>query len=605
MRFAPSDVNKLPVTQPRKFEDIQFVFRDESEVEKDIRELRRTQVREVFGRAWSSYVENAWLADELQPISGKNSSSFGGWGATLVDSLDTLWIMGMRDEFEIAVEAASSINFNTSETETINVFETTIRYLGGFLGAYDISDGAYPILLAKATEVGELLYRAFDTPNRMPLTRWDRELAFENFSQRKQQEASDATLVAELGSLTLEFTRLSQLTGNSKYYDAVYTIMRAFESSQQKTKLPGLWPTVVNAKALTFTDSHFTVGGMADSVYEYLPKQYLLLGGTVSSYKTMYEHALSAMKSYIFFRPMVPEPTSQPDSHLEGTSRDNPKTSQAAVADVLLPGNAVFDPRVKKLMLDPEVQHLGCFAGGMVALAAKVFGTEANDIPIAQRLVNGCVWAYGSMPTGIMPEISHLAPCREVRACDWDEEKWHTGLLNRQRITDEQLRDLPPEAKVSWLIKERGLKPGYTALDDPQYILRPEAIESIFVLYRLTGDAKLIEAGWQMFEAVERNTATELGNAAISDVSVSSEPEKIDRMESFWLAETLKYFYLLFSEPDLVSLDRYVLYVIPLFCFCVPAHGRQSIHTEANLSRNTEAHPFKRPVPGPLLSVDT
>jgi len=91
----------------------------------------------------------------------------------LVDALDTLWIMGMTEEFEIAVIASQEIDFTITEEKDINVFETTIRYMGGFLAAYDISGGKYPILLAKAVEVGELLMSCFDTPNRMPISRWD------------------------------------------------------------------------------------------------------------------------------------------------------------------------------------------------------------------------------------------------------------------------------------------------------------------------------------------------------------------------------------------------------------------------------------------------
>ena len=555
LRFRPPHVNKLPTTQPKRFNDIQFKFELETDLSRDTRELRRAQVKEVFQRAWSGYTQSAWLKDELRPLSGSYGTIFGGWAATLVDSLDTLWIMDMREEFEIAVEAASTIDFNTSEAETINVFETTIRYLGGLLGAYDISDGAYPILLAKAIEVGELLYHAFDTPNRMPITRWNwRYAMLDDPAHRPLQEASDATLVAELGSLTLELTRLSQLTGDSKYYDAVYTVMRVLEQSQRTTKLPGLWPTVINAKALTFAGGHFTISGMADSVYEYLPKQYLLLGGTVGSYKTMYQRALSAMKSALFFRPMIPDPSLQAS---EGD--DNPEG--IATADVLMSGNALWDPQVQSIVREPQSQHLACFAGGMVALAAKVFGTEAEDIPIAQRLTNSCILAYNEMPTGIMPEVFHVVPCEDTRTCNFDQHKWNDGVLQQQRILDETVQALPLEEKVKWLKEEKSLPPGYTAVDDPRYILRPEAIESVFILYRLTGDAELMDAGWRMFEAIEHNTATELGNAAIQDVTVRPPqvPRMIDRMESFWLAETLKYFYLLYSEPELVSLDTYVL----------------------------------------------
>jgi mannosyl-oligosaccharide alpha-1,2-mannosidase len=87
-------------------------------------------------------------------------------------------------------------------------------------------------------------------------------------------------------------------------------------------------------------------------------------------------------------------------------------------------------------------------------------------------------------------------------------------------------------------------------------------------MYRITGDPKWREAGWRMFQAVEKHTAAKYGNSAIDDVT-KPEPELDDAMESFWLAETLKYFYLLFVDESVVSLDEWVL--------------------------NTEAHPFKRP----------
>lgn len=77
-------------------------------------------------------------------------------------------------------------------------------------------------------------------------------------------------------------------------------------------------------------------------------------------------------------------------------------------------------------------------------------------------------------------------------------------------------------------------------------------------MYRITGDKYWREKGWKMFNAIERNTRTEFGNSAIRDVTKTI-PAFEDSMESFWLAETLKYFYLLYSDPSLVSLDDYVL----------------------------------------------
>lgn len=87
---------------------------------------------------------------------------------------------------------------------------------------------------------------------------------------------------------------------------------------------------------------------------------------------------------------------------------------------------------------------------------------------------------------------------------------------------------------------------------------RPEAIESVFYMYRITGDEDWREKGWDMWQAIEKNTKTKYGNSAIADVTQKT-VRLLDQAESFWLAETLKYFYLLYSEPDVVSLDDYVL----------------------------------------------
>lgn len=141
--------------------------------QKKERETRAAKIKESFTHSWNGYKRKAWLRDEVSPVSGEWKDTFGGWAATLVDSLDTLWIMGMKEDFEQAVKACEDIDFSTTDQNDINVFETTIRYMGGFLAAYDLSEGKYPMLLVKAVEVGELLMGCFDTPNRMPISRWD------------------------------------------------------------------------------------------------------------------------------------------------------------------------------------------------------------------------------------------------------------------------------------------------------------------------------------------------------------------------------------------------------------------------------------------------
>lgn len=171
--YPVSSLIPLPTGAPTIIPKIQHAFPPETAAEKKVREERRAAVKESFLHSWFGYKKYAWLKDEVSPKTGYFKVTFGGWAATLIDSLDSLWIMGEVGEFENAIKAVETIDFTTSEAGTLNLFETTIRYLGGFLGAYDLSGGKYPALLEKATALGEMLLSAFDTPNRMPMTRWD------------------------------------------------------------------------------------------------------------------------------------------------------------------------------------------------------------------------------------------------------------------------------------------------------------------------------------------------------------------------------------------------------------------------------------------------
>jgi mannosyl-oligosaccharide alpha-1,2-mannosidase len=77
-------------------------------------------------------------------------------------------------------------------------------------------------------------------------------------------------------------------------------------------------------------------------------------------------------------------------------------------------------------------------------------------------------------------------------------------------------------------------------------------------MYRITGDKKYHDIAWKMFQSIISATQTDISYASILDVTDAS-PTRSDASESFWMAETLKYFYLIFSEPELISLDDYVL----------------------------------------------
>ena len=169
-KFPVTSTIQLPEGSPKPIPKIQHEFVAETEEDRLIREERLDVVKGEFLHAWTGYQNKAWLNDELTPVSGRSKNPFCGWAATLVDSLDTLWIMGLTEEFENAVKAVETIDFTTSKRSDIPLFETVIRYLGGLLAAYDVSGGKYIVLLDKAVELADVLMGAFDTPNRMPMT---------------------------------------------------------------------------------------------------------------------------------------------------------------------------------------------------------------------------------------------------------------------------------------------------------------------------------------------------------------------------------------------------------------------------------------------------
>lgn len=129
-RYPVSRLTPLPPGKPKPLPRIQHTFPGESAAEETVRLARREKIEDAFKKCWASYRGRAWMHDELSPISGRGRDTFGGWAATMVDALDTLWIMDMQYEFHEAVESARQIDFSKSTDDVVNIFETTIRYLG-------------------------------------------------------------------------------------------------------------------------------------------------------------------------------------------------------------------------------------------------------------------------------------------------------------------------------------------------------------------------------------------------------------------------------------------------------------------------------------------
>ncbi|XP_020037496.1 endoplasmic reticulum mannosyl-oligosaccharide 1,2-alpha-mannosidase isoform X3 [Castor canadensis] len=165
-----------------------------------------------------------------------------------------------------------------------------------------------------------------------------------------------------------------------------------------------------------------------------------------------------------------------------------------------------------------KMDHLVCFLPGTLALGVH-HGLPANHMELAQALMETCYQMNHQMETGLSPEIAHF--------------------------------NLYPRADR----RDVEVKPA-----DRHNLLRPETVESLFYLYRVTGDHKYQDWGWEILQNFNKYTRIPSGGySSINNVQDPQRPEPRDKMESFFLGETLKYFYLLFSDdPNLLSLDTYV-----------------------------------------------
>lgn len=454
------------------------------------------EVRNAFLHAWHGYQRHAWGFDEVKPQSLRGLNTFGSVGMTILDSLTTLWLLDLPAEFEQAAKFVErDLAFGRPGVVPLlqSVFELTIRAMGGLLGAFALS--GQPVFLARARELATRLLPAFNTSSRLPLAQW----SLQHGSGAAQP---GDTVLAEAGSLQLEWRDLSRRTGEGAFARAADEAFAALQSCGLRGLLPESFTPPGRAPAQALR-SIFTLGGKADSYYEYLLKQWLQSPGE-GHFKDLF---LDFMREL----PRVVRPA--PSGELQ---------------------------HYKVIQLEPtgrpiwKMEHLTCFLPGTIALALLALPPEevaphrGNWTALAEGLAASCVEMWTSTTTGLAPEHVLVEP-------------EHPHLFGA----------IPSDGKHS--------------------LLRPETAESLYYLYRLTRKAKYRRWGEKLFRAIILKTSGPAGYSCIDDVQ-QAQPNRLDEMPTFVLAETFKYLYLLFAPPGLLDLDRYVL--------------------------NTEGHPLQRQTSG-------
>lgn len=245
--------------------------------------LLASRVRAELLHAWRGYVRYAWGHDELRPLSKMPHDWYERpLYMTQVDALDTLILMGFKDE---AARDREFIARNLSFDRDIYVqnFEITIRHLGGLLACYQLTGDRR--LLRLAEDLGTRLLPVFDSPTGIPYR-------FVNLKTGKVRGAE--TNPAEAGTLLVEFGTLAKLTRKDIFYDKA---KRALVEVYKRRSPLGLVGSRINVETGEWTsnDSHIT-GGI-DSYYEYLLKCWLLFQD--EDCKRMWLEEVAAVNKYL------------------------------------------------------------------------------------------------------------------------------------------------------------------------------------------------------------------------------------------------------------------------------------------------------------------
>jgi mannosyl-oligosaccharide alpha-1,2-mannosidase len=224
------------------------------------------EVKAELAWAWDNYRQRAWGKDEIRPISG-GASTFPlkghHLGLTLVEALDTLWVMGLDSWFEEGVDWIGH-NLDFAVDGEVSVFETSIRLVGGLLSAHHACGD--PILLAKAADLANRLLPAFETPTGMP---W----RFVNLATGAGRES--VTSPADIATYLPEWGILSRLTGDERYASAAKRAVRALFDRRSKLDLVA---TQIDVLTGAWRSRRATVGSYCDSFFEYLWDGWQLFG---------------------------------------------------------------------------------------------------------------------------------------------------------------------------------------------------------------------------------------------------------------------------------------------------------------------------------------
>lgn len=429
-----------------------------------------------------------------------------GLGWIIVDSLDTLILMNQTTRLHRAREWVSK-SLTWDQDQDVNTFETTIRMLGGLLSAHYLStefpnmaplkddDPGMPgedLYLEKARDLGDRLLAAFESGSGVPYA----SVNLAKYQGIPSHADMGASSTAEATSVQLEFKYLAKLTGEKHFWDKAEKVMEIIDDNNPKD---GLVPIYIYATSGEFRGENIRLGSRGDSYYEYLIKQYLQTNKQEPVYEEMWKESLEGVRKHLI---TYTEPS----------------------------GFTIIGERPEGLggYLSPKMDHLVCFMPGTIALAATGGLTEAEarklptwgkkqeaDMKLARELTQTCWGMYKFMATGLAAEITHF----NIADPPLPESAHHDPPST-----------FDPDPQANWR-NDFNVKS-----NDVHNLQRPETVESLFYMWRITKDERYREWGWEMFRSFMNYTAVEDGGGFTSLNNANVIPPVIkDNMESFWL----------------------------------------------------------------------
>ncbi|CAO4374308.1 unnamed protein product [Caenorhabditis nigoni] len=455
-----------------------FLLTDEeirySSISKEDIEYGRSKTREMFEFGWRNYMEFAFPADELDPIHCRGrghdhdnpdniniNDVLGDYSLGLIDTLDSLVVFGDVDEFKRAVNlVVKTVSFE--KNTTIQVFESTIRVMGGLLAAHmiavDKTNRFGPFYMSEYG--GELLTLAHDLAGRL-LPAFEGTATGIPFTRVNLQKGvlpgtTNFTCTSGAGSLLLEFGVLSKLLGDDSYERLARRVNEKLWTLRNQAT--GLHGNLIDIQTGEWVGHLAGLGAGIDSFYEYMLKSYILFGNErdLDMYNESFQQIVTYMRRG---RNVCADTNGDSPIYVNVDARDG-STSNT------------------------WIDSLQASFAGVLVLAGQV------DEAVCHHALYYAIWKK----YGVLPE------------------------------------------RFNWQLQ---------APDVSFYPLRPEFVESTYLLYTATKNPFYQHVGLEILESLETITRVKCGFATVHDVADRSLE---DRMESFFLSETLKYLYLLFDD---------------------------------------------------------